>query len=1252
MSNRRSNTRLPVLASRAVLLGALLSAAPAAALTVDVTHAGPSVVGEAHAFTATVSGGSGTITYEWQFGETADVAPGPAQTSHAFPAPGLYSIQVFATDAKGDSASAFFRHLVHYPLTSTRPTSSTSIVYDAVRNRIFSVNQDNDTITAIDPDTLAKLGELPVYRKPESLALTPAGKLWVVHQDDYAVAVVDPDKWIIERGFRLPYASQPVGVAMSPTGNGAYVSLMALGTVLKLDPKTGEVLGEVAVGPKPRGIAVSHDGKEVYVTRFTSADAGGEVVKVDAMGMTVVTRILLKRDTDTIDGDQKARGVPNFLFAIGISPDGRQAWIPGKKDNIDRGKLRDGNDLTHDTIIRPLTAVIDLQTAQEITDSRIDLDNRSMPMHVEFSPYGNFAILTLGFSNRIEVRDVNRPTHVFSAIAGAGTFPRASVLGPHKRLFVQGALSRDVLVYDMSALLDDFDGSTPPLMATIPAVANEKVPPQILDGKKIFHDASDTRMDDEGYISCGSCHFEGIEDGRVYDFSTRGEGLRNTIALLGRKGTQHGPLNWTGTLDEVQDFEHQMRELFGGQGFLPDDVFHVGTRDQALGDPKAGLSPELDALAAYVTSLDHVNPSPHRNPDGSLTADGAAGKATFEKLGCDFCHGGPDFTDSARGLLHDVGTITHLSGLHAGGPLLGLDTPTLLGVWETPPYLHDGSAATLRDVLTTKNPNDLHGYVSSLSPREVDQLVAYLEQIDSGLPVQTLPFEAPSTGGGGANGGGGCGCQVPATGAGGGFVLFALGAIVILKRRPRGRVGPPAAWSVAILLTAFLVGCQGGTAPGDARQPTDWSTLPAVTAADPELASLASRQDAYDRVCARNRGDSFAKLLCGGSRRPELRDFDELLALAGLADQRVFALTGNSTSLLANRVSAINPRLLVFPRVEDDLRRPEAMTAVGFVRGEPFVEVASRDLSTGDFNFYLVTFEQQCSYASGGCDLASLLTDEIESGWTAYSVYDQDDLEGTSLDCNSCHQPDGYGTKRILRMQELASPWLHWFPQRFVQRTDSDRVLLPQFADAHAGDRQYGGIPMATIADALDEGSGAQLEALVRAEGFGAQPNPFDAHIVTELESGSSPTWEARFETHLQGLAIAVPYPGMDVTDEARRAAAVRSYQDVVQGGAPRDSLLDIRDVFSDDAKQKLSFVPQPGADGKAVLLQMCARCHDGRGNPQLNKNHFNVRKLDDMPRAEKDLAISRIGAMGMPPWRAGTLTPEAIRAATLELQR
>jgi MYXO-CTERM domain-containing protein len=219
----------------------------------------------------------------------------------------------------------------------------------------------------------------------------------------------------------------------------------------------------------------------------------------------------------------------------------------------------------------------------------------------------------------------------------------------------------------------------------------------------------------------------------------------------------------------VQDFEHLIRDFFDGLGFLPDDVFNEGTRNQPLGEPKAGLSPELDALAAYVTSLDRVNPSPHRNPDGSLTADGAAGKAVFERLGCDFCHGGAEFTNSGNGSMPDVGTLTELSGMSAGETLFGIDTPTLLGVWETPPYLHDGSAPTLRDVITTNNPDGLHGYVSVLSSEEVDQLVAYVMQIDGDLPPRRLPFEPatePGVGGGSGQGGSGQGGSA-ATGNGG-----------------------------------------------------------------------------------------------------------------------------------------------------------------------------------------------------------------------------------------------------------------------------------------------------------------------------------------------------------------------------------------------------------------------------------------------------------------------------------------------------
>ena len=143
------------------------------------------------------------------------------------------------------------------------------------------------------------------------------------------------------------------------------------------------------------------------------------------------------------------------------------------------------------------------------------------------------------------------------------------------------------------------------------------------------------------------------------------------------------------------------------------------------------MSRELDALAAYVTSLDRVRPSPFRAPDGSLTADGRAGREIFATAGCAECHGGPDFTDSSAGVLHDVGTLRPTSGKRLNGALEGIDTPTLRGIWATAPYLHDGSAATLLDVVGARNPDDRHGRTSALSESERNALVSYLLQIDN-----------------------------------------------------------------------------------------------------------------------------------------------------------------------------------------------------------------------------------------------------------------------------------------------------------------------------------------------------------------------------------------------------------------------------------------------------------------------------------------------------------------------------------------
>jgi cytochrome c peroxidase len=224
-------------------------------------------------------------------------------------------------------------------------------------------------------------------------------------------------------------------------------------------------------------------------------------------------------------------------------------------------------------------------------------------------------------------------------------------------------------------------------VGTASVVEREPLRDELLVGKRLFHSSRDTRLAKSGYVTCSNCHPEGHDDGLTWDFTDRGEGLRNTTSLLDRGGTEMGRVHWSGNFDEIQDFENDIRNGQGGTGLLSDEDFAL--TEDPLGTPKAGRSAELDALAAYVASLSTQAPSPHAVPDG--------GAATFEAAGCDTCHPAPLYTDSTLEdpLRHDIGTLTEASGQRLGGTLDGLDTPTLLGAWETGPYLHDGSAPTV-----------------------------------------------------------------------------------------------------------------------------------------------------------------------------------------------------------------------------------------------------------------------------------------------------------------------------------------------------------------------------------------------------------------------------------------------------------------------------------------------------------------------------------------------------------------------------
>ncbi len=704
-----------------------------APLSVGLAATPAAETGQTVQFVAVGDGGKGTLEYAFDFGDGSSRGFSiDASASHRYAVAGHYPVIVTVRDTSNDMATANRLQTVHRPLTRRAPTRTSSI--QQANGRIYTANTDADTVTAINASTLQVDWEVSVGREPHTLAIANNGDVWVANQGDASLSVLDGRNGTLVTKVELPRGSMPFGVVFNPTGGAVYVSLEASGQLLSLDTNTGALLDSLYIGSTPRGLAVSADGQNIYVTRFISPiQPQGEVWRVSASSLDLVEVIVLQNDTTTIDSEDRSQGYPNYLTSITISPDGDRAWVPSQKVNTGRGTFLSGEALTFESTVRTIVSQIDLATNREDFAAQFDFNDSNLATDAVFTPLGDYVFVTLQANNKVELLDAYAGSSLGQLITDRAPKGLAISADGH-RLYVHNFLGRSVEVFDTSGLIKGTDFQAPSL-ALVKTVANEPLSAQVLNGKRIFYNANDTRMALDGYLTCASCHLGGDSDGRIWDFTDRGEGLRNTRSLIGAAGTRDGNVHWTANFDEIQDFENDVRNAFGGSGFLSEADFAATANP--LGAAKAGLNSDLDDLAAYVTSLSETPVSPYRNGDGSLTVDAVVGEALFHSLNCTTCHSGDYYTDGQR---HDVGTIQPNSGLGIGTPLegLGFDTPSLLGLGFKAPYLHNGQAATLQDLLNSNS----HGGTDILTLQQRDQLAAYLLQLEGPETVLSMAKSA------------------------------------------------------------------------------------------------------------------------------------------------------------------------------------------------------------------------------------------------------------------------------------------------------------------------------------------------------------------------------------------------------------------------------------------------------------------------------------------------------------------------------
>jgi YVTN family beta-propeller protein len=604
--------------------------------------------------------------------------------------------------------------LVCLPDTAWAGTSNSLLDISSDSKLLLVTNRDNGTVTVVDTTANKALREIPVGREPEGVTWIGKGPLAAVtsYRDDQVVFF---DAILGKVVDRLHVAAEPYGIVSDPEGKRAWITHEYPGTVSEIDLVGRVVAREINAGSFLRGLALAPDRKRLYVTEYYT----GILHAIDLTSGKVVD-------------SWKGHSTDNLCRNVVLHPRRPKAYLSHIRSRVE---IIDGGGA-----IFPHLSICDLKPpdgTRRRTSVGLDTYNGvnvvTNAWEAELSPDARRIYTIYAGTNDMNVSAVVDDDYAeVERIGGAvrvGQNPRAVRVSPDgKRVYIYNTMDFAVSVHDagnMSRLAEV-------------KVCNPPKTPEWVRGKVLFNTAN-FPMSGRRWVACSSCHPDGHHDARVWH---NPEGLRKTTALFGVAHTH--PLHWSADRDEVQDFEYTIRSpLMAGGGFLKGAIKPKRAYEKVeLQEKTSGRSKDLDALAIYTNSFD-FRLSPHIPGPGKLAQAAQRGKALFfsDKVGCASCHSGPYYTDSSLQKpynLHDVGTGTE-DPSEKMGPLY--DTPTLLGIYRTAPYLHHGKARTLLDVLTTCNKGDRHGRTSHLKPAELEDLVEFLKS----LPYEPPPAVTPNT---------------------------------------------------------------------------------------------------------------------------------------------------------------------------------------------------------------------------------------------------------------------------------------------------------------------------------------------------------------------------------------------------------------------------------------------------------------------------------------------------------------------------
>ena len=565
---------------------------------------------------------------------------------------------------------------------NVKPCYTTDIAITEQGNILLS-NKGTSELRMINPEgTTLKSWSLP---EPATGVVTIQNRAYVT--SSYATGSlscfeIDGEQKTL---FSTPTGMGACSPVVSADSKVIYVCNRYKATISEVDATTGEVLREVDVLREPCAATLSSDGKKLYVNNFLPmqrADVDYVSAAVSVIDCNTFKKI---NDITLCNGSNALRG-------IATSPDGKYIFV---SHNLGRYQVPTSQ-LQQGWMNTNAVSVIDAQNDKFIGSMSLDEPDRGAggvwdiacnDKHLIVSQSGTHDISIIDYPTMIArfeaYEDYSKLDYdlyfmrdIRTRLPLAGNGPRSLSIKDGVA-YIPTYFSDTLYIVNIAEQKSDFIAYNP---SRIEAPADR--------GEKAFNDAA---LCYQNWQSCNGCH---PGDGRA------------------------DAMNWDLMNDGIGNPKNCKSMLYS---FDTPKCMISGIRDHAGLAVRAGYKfiqfcdiPEDKAVDVdeYIRSLKPL-PSPYL-VDGKLSEKAEYGRKVFEKYSCAECHSGKYYTDMQT---HRIGEDVEFEQ--------GWDTPTLVEVWRTAPYLFDGRATTMFDVFYTHR----HGIEGKISRKDAEALAEYVNSL-------------------------------------------------------------------------------------------------------------------------------------------------------------------------------------------------------------------------------------------------------------------------------------------------------------------------------------------------------------------------------------------------------------------------------------------------------------------------------------------------------------------------------------------